>query len=80
MIGRCILCNSENLEILKVPKQEAYATGDRKIFVKGNRQIAKVICKDCGMVQFLQNIDHKNVVNEVFGNYSIQDLHSAKEP
>lgn len=71
MIGRCILCNSENLEILKVPKQEAYATGDRKIFVKGNRQIAKVICKDCGMVQFLQNIDHKNVVNEVFGNYEV---------
>lgn len=71
MAGRCILCNSENLEILKEAKQEVYATGDRKSFDVEDRQIRKVICKKCGMVQFLQNADHINAINKVFDDYDV---------
>ena len=51
-------------------------TGDRKSFNIGNRKIEKVICKDCGMVQFLQNPDHKRAVNEVFADYDVMYVKS----
>lgn len=66
---RCGLCNSTDLELLETTKTEVYVIGDRRDFNKGNRKIAKVICKKCGMVQFLQNEDYRCAANEIFSNY-----------
>lgn len=74
MAERCILCNSENLEVLKTTKQEVYVTGDRKKFDIENRKIKKVICRECGTVQFLNNADHCNATDQVFRDYDIIDM------
>ena len=74
MVEKCILCNSENLEVLKTAKQEVYVTGDRKKFDIGTKRIRKVICKDCGTVQFLQNADHSNAVEDVFRDYEVMHM------
>ena len=71
MGGKCIICNSDRLENLRTTKKEVYVTGDRKGFEKGKRKIEKVICKNCGTVQFLQNEDFKSAIDEVYQNYDI---------
>lgn len=76
MVYKCILCGSDSLEVLKTTKQKVYVTGDRKSFNVGNRNFEKVICKSCGTVQFLQNADHKNAVEEVFRNYDVMHMKS----
>lgn len=69
MDERCILCNAKNLEILETTDVEVFVTGDRKDYKKRNKEIKKVICKDCGMVHFLQNRDYNIAIDEVFKNY-----------
>ncbi|MDE7132079.1 MAG: class I SAM-dependent methyltransferase, partial [Lachnospiraceae bacterium] len=59
-------------------KLEAFTTGDRRRFDKGSRRLEKVICKDCGTVQFLQNDDYKSALDEVYGSYDI--LHDKAWP
>lgn len=68
---KCRICNSAQLEKLMTTKLEAFATGDRRRFDKGSRRLEKVICQDCGTVQFLQNDDYKSALDEVYGGYGV---------
>lgn len=67
----CVLCGSAQLEELHTTKTEVFVTGDRKKFESRGMIIKRVICKDCGTVQFLQNKSYKDAVNEVYQNYEV---------
>ena len=71
MNNKCIICQSDQLEELKTTKLEVFVTGDRKSLKKDNKKIKRVICKECGTVQFLQNEDFKNTIDEVYHNYDV---------
>lgn len=70
--NKCIICSSSRLEDLENTKKVVYVTGDRKNIpwmISGGYKIKKVICKDCGTIQHLQNGDYKHVINRVYEEY-----------
>lgn len=67
----CVLCGSEQLEELHTTKTEVFVTGDRKKFESRGMIIKRVICQDCGTVQFLQNEEYQNAVDEVYRDYEV---------
>lgn len=71
MNNKCIICQSEQLEELYTTTMEVFVTGDRKSLNRKNKKIKRVICKECGTVQFLQNEDFKNIIDEVYHDYDV---------
>lgn len=67
----CILCGSEQLEELRTTKTEVFVIGDRKKFERRGMIIKRVICKECGTVQFLQNESYQNAVDGVYQDYEV---------
>lgn len=79
---RCMICGSGRLEKLDSTKREVFVTGDRKAFRQEGRMISKVICRDCGLVQFLQNSDYVCAAEKVFKEYDVihdKDFQAVKD-
>ena len=67
----CIVCKSELIEELHTTKKEVFVTGDRKEFDSRGLLMRKVICKNCGTVQFLQSKSYQDAVYEVYRDYEV---------
>ena len=68
---KCIICTSTRLEGLKTTKIEAFAAGRNNCFKKEGRKIERIICKDCGTIQFLRNEDYMHAVDGICENYEV---------
>ena len=79
---RCIVCKSTRLEQLKKAKKEYFVIGDRRIFrcdkIK-KEKFYRVICKDCGTVQFYHDDTYVDISKQVFGTYGIVHNNLVKD-
>lgn len=62
----CVLCGSCCLESLKAPRFRKMVIGDRRV---AEGYFGKVICKDCGCIQTLQDENYKKEIGQIFQNY-----------